>query len=119
MTVKELYESFGGDYNRAVQVMMNDTFITRMLSKFMQSNSYQDAIDNYEKKNLRGVFEACHSLKGVCGNLSITPLYEKASIVCEKTRAINDDEFINIDLEIDELKETYERIASLINNFLK
>ena len=40
MTVKELYESFGGNYNAAIQLLMNDEFIKRMLTKFVQSNSF-------------------------------------------------------------------------------
>lgn len=118
MTAKELYDSFGGNYNNALQTMMNDMFISRMLSKFIQNNSYQQIIDGYNNKNFRGVFEGAHSLKGVCGNLALTPLYDKASVICEKTRTLNEGESVNLDLEIEDLTKTYTRIASLINDFL-
>ena len=118
MTAKELYESFNGNYTLAVQTMMNDDFIKRMLTKFMQNNSFKDVMSSYESKNYHGVFEASHSLQGVCCNLALTPLYEKASALCEKTRVLKEGETPDIELEINELKEVYERVTSLINNFI-
>ena len=118
MSVKELYESFGGDYNRAVQTMMNDAFISRMLTKFIEKNSYDDIILSYQNKDMKGIFEASHSLKGVCGNLSLTPLYEKSSVLCDKVRNLNEGETVNVDAEVNELKESYEKILTLIKTFL-
>ncbi len=118
MSVKELYESFGGDYNRAVQTMMNDACVTRMLSKFVANNSYSDMINAYKEGNLRTVFEAAHSLKGVSGNLALTPLYEKASVICEKTRNLKENESVNLDIEIKDFEETYNSIVSSINNLI-
>lgn len=118
MSVKELYESFGGDYSRAVQTMMNDAFISRMLTKFIEKNSYEDIIHSYQNKDMKGIFEASHSLKGVCGNLSLTPLYEKASVLCDKVRNLNEGETVNVDAEVNDLKESYEKILTLIKTFL-
>lgn len=114
MTVKELYDSIGGNYNTALQTMMSDAFIMRMLNKFVDNNSYNDTIISYEKKDFRGVFTASHSLKGVSGNLSLTPLYEKASAICEATRTLPEGESVNLDSEIQELKDCYELIANNI-----
>ena len=118
MTVKELYESFGGNYSFAIQMMMNDQFIKRMLTKFVQNNSFKDVVDSYEAKNIRGVFDASHSLKGVCGNLALTPLYEKAVVICEKTRLVHENDFIELDLEINELKEAYDLVITSLKSFL-
>ena len=87
MSVKELYESFGGDYNRAVQTMMNDAFISRMLTKFIEKNSYDDVILSYQNNDMKGIFEASHSLKGVCGNLSLTPMFNVLVEMVEPLRA--------------------------------
>ena len=38
------------------------------------------------EKNLDGAFEAAHALKGVLGNLSLTPLYEIAVEITELLR---------------------------------
>ena len=114
MTVKELYDSFGGNYNTALQTMMSDAFIMRMLGKFIEKNSYQEIISGYENKNFQAVFAASHSLKGVSGNLSLTPLYEKSSIICEATRTLKEGESVNLDAEIEELKASYELIVNNI-----
>ena len=45
-----------------------------------------------------------HSFKGVVGNLALTPLYEIASVITETTRS---GEYVNIDKEINTLKEKY------------
>lgn len=37
--------------------------------------------------DLAGAFELCHALKGVIGNLAITPLYDALSELTEKLRA--------------------------------
>ena len=36
--------------------------------------------------DLQKAFELCHALKGVIGNLAITPLYEALSVLTEKLR---------------------------------
>ena len=45
-----------------------------------------------------------HSFKSVVGNLALTPLYEIASVITEATRS---GEYVNIDNEINTLKEKY------------
>ena len=47
MSVKDLYNSFGGNYQQAIQTMMMDAFITKMLTKFLDKNAYQDILDSY------------------------------------------------------------------------
>ena len=47
----------------------------------------QDAIDN---KDLKAAFEAAHALKGVLGNLSLTPLYTPVVEITELLRSNTD-----------------------------
>ena len=76
MTVKEFYENVHGDYQGALNLMISDAFITRMLGKFAENNRFDDLLQSYKDKNFKGVFEASHSLKGVAGNLSLKSLYD-------------------------------------------
>ena len=39
MNVKEFYISINGDYQRALSIMMNDSLIERMITKFMSNNA--------------------------------------------------------------------------------
>ena len=84
--------------------MMNDVFIAKMLTKFMDNNIYEQMISSYENKDYRALFSSSHSFKGVAGNLALTPLFEIASIITEATRNSDD---VNLDKEIEELKKQY------------
>ena len=101
MNVKQFYIDVNGDYNDALRRMMNDVLIVRMIAKFMSSDSIHSLISLYENKDYRGVFASAHTLKGVAGNLSLTPLFEIASTITEATR---NEDGANLDKEIEELK---------------
>ncbi|MCR4856513.1 MAG: Hpt domain-containing protein [Erysipelotrichaceae bacterium] len=49
--------------------------------------SFDDLSRALEADDLDGAFKAAHALKGVSGNLSLTPLYEKVSEITELLRA--------------------------------
>ena len=104
MNVKGFYQAIDGNYDAALKMMMNDTFIERMLGKFFANNTYAAIISSYESKDFKSVFAAAHSLKGVTGNLALTPLFEISNTITEATR---NGEEVNIDNEIEELKRRY------------
>ena len=108
MDIKEFYNSIGGDYQSALAIMMNDMFIERMLDKFFMNNAYSEIVSAYEKKDFQAVFAGAHSLKGVAGNLALTPLFEISSIITEATRSLKE---VDINKEIDELKNRYASIS--------
>ena len=89
MNVKQFYIDTNGDYNDALRRMMNDALIVRMIAKFISRDSINGLISSYENKDFRAVFSSAQTLKGVAGNLSLTPLFEIASRITEATR--NDD----------------------------
>ena len=104
MDVKQFYIEINGSYENAVALMTNDALIARMLGKFMANNGCDKLVSCYETKDYRGVFEASHTLKGVAGNLALTPLYVLACTITEATRNSDD---VNLDKEIEELKAVY------------
>jgi len=104
MDVKNFYIATNGNYEGALAIMMNDALIARMLAKFVANNCCQAIIDAYNQKDYQAVFANAHSLKGVVGNLALTPLFEIASIITEATR---NGATPNIDKEINTLKERY------------
>ena len=109
MNVKEFYKNIGGNYESALAIMMNDVFIEKMLDMFFSKNAYNDIVSSYDKKYFESVFKGAHSFKGVAGNLALTPLFEIASVITEATRGLKE---VNIDKEINELKEKYSFIVS-------
>ena len=119
MTVKEFYESINCDYQVAINMMMMDEFIKRMLGKFVANNASPDLFLAYEKHDYPGVFAAAHSLKGVTGNLALTALFNKIVPVVEATRNKDANASINIDKEVNDYKSEYEFVVSQIEKFLK
>ena len=85
--------------------MMNDDFIKRMLSKFVSSDSYDAFINAYNDGDMSAVFRTAHLLKGVTGNLSLTPLYEKSSTICELTRNLKENETVDISKQMNDFKK--------------
>jgi HPt (histidine-containing phosphotransfer) domain-containing protein len=104
MNVKEFYSAIGGDYERALQTLMNDPFILKMLKKFASGNYYDELKKAREEEDVPHIFAITHTLKGVAGNLSLTPIYEKASSICEATR--NKKDGVDVSKEMDDLIET-------------
>ena len=86
MTVKECYEAFGGNYEEVVSRLRTDERIARFLQKVVDDGSYKLLIDSIATNNVDEAFRAAHTLKGVCGNLSITKFGESSTALCEYLR---------------------------------
>lgn len=65
----------------------NEQFYFRLIKKSMQDDSCEKLRDLLGSGDLNAAFELAHSLKGVYGNLSLTPLYEAVSEITELLRA--------------------------------
>ena len=86
MTVQECYQAFGGNYEEVVSRLRTDERIARFLQKVVDDGSYKLLIDSIATNNVDEAFRAAHTLKGVCGNLSITKFGESSSALCEYLR---------------------------------
>ena len=86
MTVQECYAAFGGNYDEVVSRLRTDDRIKRFLQMTLNDGSYQLLIDSIAANNADEAFRAAHTLKGVCGNLSITRFGESSSALCEYLR---------------------------------
>lgn len=104
MSVKEFYGAIGGNYEKALQTLMNDTFVLKLLKKFSEGNYYDELKKARDENDVPHIFAITHTLKGVAGNLSLTPIYEKASAICEATR--NKKDGVDVSKEMDDLIET-------------
>lgn len=114
MNVKEFYESIGGNYSKALETMMFDGFIIKMLNKFLQSTTYNDLLEASKPLDIPHIFNVTHMLKGVAGNLALTPLQQKAAQVCEMTREASETNTENISKDVDELINIYKLIIDKI-----
>ena len=87
LTIEKLQE-FGVDTKEGLnRCMNNEGFYFKMLGMGL-SNEYFDTLGNaLDAGKLDEAFEAAHALKGVLGNLAITPLYNPLAELTEDLRA--------------------------------
>ena len=72
----EKLKDYGADVKAGMERCMNSQdFYFRMIEMLLQEKSFDQLEDALNSNDLDRAFEAAHALKGVVGNLSLTPLY--------------------------------------------
>ena len=89
MTVQELYERVGGNYEAAKRILMNDTLIARFVVKLPEDGSFEKLSAAAETMDAQGLFEGAHAMKGVCANLGLENVSRAASELAEEFRPGN------------------------------
>ena len=87
LTINDLRE-FGADVDEGLsRCMNNEAFYLKLVKMALEDGGYEKLKDALESGNLDAAFECAHALKGMLGNLSLTPLYTPASELTELLRA--------------------------------
>ena len=97
MTIQQLYEKIGGNYDQAVRVMKKDKLIDKYVRKLKSSNVGEMLAQAGESMDPEKLFESAHAMKGVCSNLGLIALAEAADELTEEfrqgnARKLSDDE---------------------------
>lgn len=88
MLTMEGLRAYGANTEEGLsRCMNNEAFYLRMVTMILNDTAPAKLRAAVEAGDLKGGFEAAHALKGVAGNLSLTPLYTKASEITELLRA--------------------------------
>lgn len=84
---KVLFEAYGADYQSTMNRFMgNEALYLRLLDMLFQDTNLQRLGDALDTNDLPGAFAAAHTLKGVVGNMGLTPLYNAVCAVVEPLR---------------------------------
>ena len=86
MTIKEFYETIGGNYDEAMSRLLKEDRILKYALRFPDQKDYFDMLEAIEKGDVETAFRTSHTLKGVCLNLSFSRLAKSASDLCEMYR---------------------------------
>ena len=90
MTLDDL-RAFGADVETGMaRCMDNEAFYLRLVDTVKQEKKFDVLEQSIAAGDLDAAFEAAHSLKGVLGNLSLTPLYEPMNEITELLRSRQD-----------------------------
>ncbi len=97
MTLQELYETIGGDYEQAMRVLRMDKLLDKHIRKLIQNGVIDQLLAAGEEMNGEQLFETAHAAKGVCANLGLNVLAGMASDIAEEyrpgsTRKLSDEE---------------------------
>ena len=86
LTIEKLKE-IGVDTEMGLtRCMNNEAFYFRLVGMSVQDANFAKLQEAVASHDLDAAFEASHALKGVLGNLALTPLFRPASEMCELLR---------------------------------
>ncbi len=93
MTPDDL-RAFGADVDTGMaRCMDNEAFYLKLVNSVKQEKKFDVLEESIAAGDLDAAFEAAHSLKGVLGNLSLTPLYEPVNEITELLRGRTDTDY--------------------------
>lgn len=86
------------------------------LKKFTQDNNYNKLVESINNKTYKEAFEYAHTLKGLCGNLSLELLYNSCCNIVEDLRH---NEYQNLNNLLSDLSLKYNKTLKEIHNIVK
>ena len=87
ITIEEL-RALGADVESGLsRCVGNEALYLKLVGMGLGDAKFEELGAALNAGNLDKAFELCHALKGVIGNLALTPLYEALSDMTEKLRA--------------------------------
>ena len=88
MLTIDALRDYGADVEQGLQrCMNNEAFYLRLVGMAVGDASFDKLRAAVDAGDLAAAFEAAHALKGVLGNLALTPAYELTSEITELLRA--------------------------------
>lgn len=99
----------GVDVDSALErFMQKEDLYVRFLKKFNEDKNFGGLRDSIQMKKFNEAFQYGHTLKGVTGNLGLTPLYEKVAVLVDALR--NSEEKAYSDTDISQLNHMFQEV---------
>ena len=113
MTLQELYQQIGGDYDQALRILRMDKLIDKHIRKLTKNGVVDALLAAGETMDATQLFETAHAVKGVCGNLGLPKLAAVASEITEEYRPGSTRQFTDAEVEekLRALSELYQKTA--------
>lgn len=90
----------------------NESLLMRFLGTFPQDPNFENFKKAMEEGRYEDAFKTLHTLKGLCGNLSIDGLYE---IVCREVDYLRNGQTQEADKIFPEVVSEYERVIKILD----
>ena len=109
---KSVFEAYGGDYDVTMSRFMGkETLYMKILGMMFQDENLKKLGTAIEENDLDAAFEAAHTLKGVAGNLGLTPFYDSVCRIVEPIR--NREEREDYARMYQEIQDEFSRVDGL------
>jgi len=110
LSIEKLNE-YGADIKTGVERCMgSEDFYLQMVKMIPQEPNFIHLNEAIARNDLKGAFEAAHALKGVAGNLSLSPLFAVVSEITELLRAGTEMDYTEYLRAINQQKELLEKL---------
>lgn len=119
MTLPELYQTIGGDYDQALRVLHIEKLIDKHIRKFPKNGVVETLLDAGKTMDPTGLFETAHAVKGVCANLGLTVLSDAAAEITEEFRPGNARKLSDAEIgeKLHNIEDMYNRIKEGIRQY--
>ena len=119
MTLPELYQTIGGDYDQALRVLHIEKLIDKDIRKFPKNGVVDTLLDAGKTMDPTGLFETAHAVKGVCANLGLTALSDAAAEITEEFRPGNARKLSDAEIgeKLHNIEDMYNRIKEGIRQY--
>ena len=113
LTIDKLH-AFGADTKAGLnRCMNNENLYLLLISKSLQDTNFDKLVSAVDANDRKAAFEAAHALKGVTGNLSLTPLFDIVSAMTELLRAEQEADYSTL---LGQLLRKRDELIALQNN---
>ena len=107
ITIEEL-KDLGADVETGLsRCLGNEALYLKLVGMGLGDAKFEELGTALDAGNLTKAFELCHALKGVIGNLALTPLYEALSDMTEKLRAREEADYQTMYSNIIEIRSKF------------
>ena len=94
MITLEQLRAWGADVDEALpRCLNNEAFYLRLVGKAAQEPAFDRLRESLEAGDLAKAFDQAHALKGVTGNLALTPIDQPVREITELLRAHTDTDY--------------------------
>ncbi len=114
---KQALAAAGIEADSALERFMgNEALLARFMKKFLEDTNYRQLAAALEEGNMEAALRTSHTLKGVCGNLSMFLLFDLLTRQVAALRAGNSEEALAL---MPEITAAYEQACQTIREVLE
>ena len=84
---RKIFEAYGADYNSTMaRFMGNEALYVKFLDMLFKDDNLEKLGTALGQQDYEAAFAAAHTLKGVVGNMGLTPLFNAVCAIVESLR---------------------------------